>query len=79
MRFWKCKCGASEAFGSDPPAPCTKCDKCGSDLFGGEPKPHYYVTKYDENSGKPYELCNQCYQRRDRLEKNTDNPNAPLK
>jgi hypothetical protein len=46
-------------------SPCSRCDKCGSDFAQGpneheEPALHEYVTKYDQNTGKPYEICRRC-------------------
>ncbi len=48
---------------------CSRCDKCGSDFAQGpsehvEPEPHEYVTKYDQNTGKPYEMCRRCMERK---------------
>jgi hypothetical protein len=45
MQYYRCKCGAREAWGSMPPYRCTKCEKCGSDLatdpgLHDEPVPH---------------------------------------
>lgn len=74
MRAWRCKCGNAFAFGSDAPQPCTRCSKCGSDLAGHpdhhrEPIPHRFITKYNENTGEPYEICNRCWQKKSYLEK----------
>lgn len=49
MRYYRCKCGAHEAWGSLGPNPCTRCKKCGSDLAGAptshaEARPHCMVV-----------------------------------
>jgi hypothetical protein len=81
MQFYRCKCGKSTAWTSMGVPACTKCRYCGSDLAQGptthgEPAPHKYVTKYDENTGKPYEICRSCMQTRADLEKPPE-PEAP--
>lgn len=80
MTYYRCKCGNREAWGSMPPAPCTRCNVCGSDLAMSpqmhfEPKPHDYVTRYDEATGKPVEVCRMCWRRKEELEE-TDKPEA---
>jgi len=48
------------------PADCTVCPECGTTLLktlDGEfvpPGEHDLVTKYDQNTGKPYKLCRKC-------------------
>ena len=73
MQYYRCRCGHSQAWGSMGPASCARCPKCGSDLALGpsghsEPKPHEYVTKYDPNTGAPYEVCTLCFRKRAELE-----------
>jgi hypothetical protein len=52
---------------------CDRCPKCGSDLAAApgnhqEPIPHTWVTKYDQNTGAPYEACTTCRRSRSDLE-----------
>jgi hypothetical protein len=74
MQYYRCKCGKMTAWTTMGVHACTKCPKCGSDLAQGpeshsEPEPHEYVTKYDVNTGVPYEICQTCHRRRLELEK----------
>lgn len=39
MRYYRCKCGNAESWGSIGPFRCARCTKCGSDLAEG-PKCH---------------------------------------
>lgn len=39
MRYYRCKCGKSEAWGSMGPYQCSRCSVCGSDLAEG-PESH---------------------------------------
>jgi hypothetical protein len=73
MQFYRCKCGKSTMWTSMGVPACTRCKRCGSDFAQGpqgheEPSPHEYVTRYDEFTGKPYELCQLCIHRRAELE-----------
>lgn len=73
MIYYRCKCGNAEAWSSMGVAPCIACSKCGSDLAAspnshGAVQPHSFVTKYDTNTGAPYETCDRCYQRKDEIE-----------
>ena len=66
MQYYRCKCGNSTSYGSMPPASCTRCGKCKSNLsispdFHSEPLMHDFVTKYDGNTGEPYEYCRRCH------------------
>jgi hypothetical protein len=65
MRYWECKCGNLQAFGSDSPSPCVSCHKCGTNAFKQEPEPHVFRIKYNEDTGEPkYERCIKCSERR---------------
>src|SRR5580700_10927309 len=66
MMFYRCKCGFSQAHTSMGVPACSRCPKCGSDLAPGpnvhsEPEPHEFVTKYDQNTGAPYQRCKRCF------------------
>lgn len=71
MRVYRCKCGACESFGSDSPARCVVCSKCGTTLLrdgkGGflPEAEHRWARYYDEHTGKPYERCQGCYEKRE--------------
>lgn len=69
MRYWQCKCGKSQAFGSDSPPVCSGCSYCGTGFYGVHPDPHEYKTMYNEHTGIPYERCNICNQKRENIEK----------
>ena len=74
MNFWRCKCGEVTSWESGcPPQPCEACDKCGSTLAMSpeshvEPVSHEWITKYDQNTGKPFEICGRCMRRKKELE-----------
>lgn len=73
MQYYRCKCGETASWSSMGVARCERCSKCGSDLALGpdghlEPVSHEYVTKYDQNTGVPYEVCRGCLQRRTDVE-----------
>jgi hypothetical protein len=69
MRYYRCKCGEQTAWGSMPVSSCQGCKKCNTTLeeFPMDhkiPEPHEYITKFDENTGKPYEVCRVCWERK---------------
>lgn len=73
MQYYRCKCGKTTAWTTIGVSPCVTCHRCGSDLAQGEtlhrePAPHRYVTRYDPITGKPYELCDVCCERRESIE-----------
>lgn len=62
MRYYTCFCGNLECWGSDPPSPCSKCEKCGTRPGGGEPKEHDwdpYKVETDEGD-KTLTRCRWC-------------------
>ena len=61
MRYYKCKCGKCEAWGEIQP--CWGCSECNTNFYGEQLKPHDYVTRYNENTGKPYLICKVCMHR----------------
>lgn len=71
MRYWHCKCGKCEAFGSDPPKPCMVCPECGTDYMGNPPKDHDWVVEQTETDEgpKPLSRCRYCYKTKGQLEK----------
>jgi hypothetical protein len=65
MLYYRCKCGNSTAFGSMPPNPCDGCSKCNTTLalhpdYHRVPEPHKPVTRYDNVTGKSYQVCLTC-------------------
>jgi hypothetical protein len=77
MRYWKCKCGAYESFGSDGPRPCQVCNKCGTTLLKRidgsyiEAEPHDWVTETNIVTREGYDpivkiktYCLNCFQRK---------------
>ena len=80
MQFWRCKCGESTAFGSDPPAKCDFCEKCSTTLEGHpdhhktERTPHKWVqspVETDEGP-KPLTRCQYCHRTKKEIEKQED-------
>jgi hypothetical protein len=72
VRWSRCKCGKLTSYGSMPTPRCYRCGDCGSDLAGApdqhqEPIPHDFVTRYDQNTGKPFRVCRRCMYREDQL------------
>jgi len=66
MQHYRCKCGEATAFGSMPPTDCQGCDKCNTTYAQSpeghsEPKAHEWITKYNQNTGEAYEVCDKCY------------------
>ena len=68
MIYYRCKCGESEAYGSMPPYPCSRCDKCGSNLASSldshsEPLPHDFVpTQVETDAGEAVlSRCRYCH------------------
>jgi hypothetical protein len=75
MQYYECKCGEATAFGSMSPDKCTRCAKCGARLLNiaykakateedWKPAPHEWKTYYVVNTGKPYEKCAVCFERK---------------
>lgn len=71
MQYFRCKCGACEAWSTyGPPKPCCVCDKCGSTFAGNKnnhlpPEEHSWKLQYNVNTGKPEsQICRKCYERR---------------
>lgn len=71
MLYYKCKCGKCEFWGSGmSPYACQVCDECGTTMLKNldgtyvEPKPHEYVAKYNQNTGKPYKICKWCLEKK---------------
>jgi len=66
MQGYQCKCGniigsnTGEGFHD-----CEGCEKCKT-TFAHSPsghrelKPHNFITKYNENTGKTYKMCKDC-------------------
>jgi hypothetical protein len=69
MRAYRCKCGEMQWFGSDGPPACLTCEVCGTACGGREPAPHEWVTRYNPNTGAPYEICRWCLTKRPEAKK----------
>lgn len=72
MRDYSCKCGKATSWGSMPPKKCVSCSDCGTtmELLSRkqecrEPDPHEMVTRYNETTGTPYQVCAMCGYRLD--------------
>jgi hypothetical protein len=71
MIHYRCECGESTSFGSMSPAACEGCPKCGKRLNPvglampfHTPEPHEFIKRYDEITGKSYEICQWCHKRK---------------
>jgi hypothetical protein len=59
---------------------CTRCSKCGSDLAQGptghaeKPAEHDFVTKYNQDTGEPFQICRNCLRTQKQLEKEEAKP-----
>lgn len=67
MRYLKCKCGKREMWTTDGVHDCQGCDECGTTYsshpdYHKELQPHKWMTMYNENTGKPYNICELCYE-----------------
>jgi hypothetical protein len=66
MRMLRCKCGKREAWTSQGMQPCEGCEECNT-TYASHPKyhdplqPHIWITRYNQNTGKPYKLCSRCF------------------
>jgi hypothetical protein len=66
MQYWRCKCGKREVYESGmSPQACEVCSVCGSTFSQSpsthpEPIPHDWITKYDQDTGKPFKMCRRC-------------------
>ena len=67
MRYYRCKCGGTESWGSMGPTPCQRCKKCGSNLAGSpeshrEPEPHKWMpsTVETDEGDKILTVCVWC-------------------
>lgn len=52
MKYYRCKCGKHQAYGSMPPAKCEGCPECNTTLethsdFHRQPEPHEFIIMYD--------------------------------
>jgi hypothetical protein len=66
MRTLRCKCGEAWAWTTDGFSDCQGCEKCGT-TYAGHPdnhkslQPHIWKIRYNENTGKPYRICEKCH------------------
>jgi hypothetical protein len=73
MMVYACSCRQESIHTSIGVPACSRCSICGSKFsplgipIVGDPEPHTYVIKYDENTGIPYRACTKCYEREDGL------------
>jgi hypothetical protein len=68
MRTLRCKCGEAIAWTTDGFPDCQRCEKCQT-TYAGHPdyhkplQPHTWKIRYNEDTGKPYKMCEKCYKR----------------
>ena len=80
INYGKCKCGYIEAFGSMPPNPCDRCEKCGTGYGYGapwykEPIEHeFQLEGVETNEGtKQLSRCIYCRETKGKIEKDLKN------
>jgi hypothetical protein len=66
MRTLRCKCGKKIAWTADSFPDCQGCSECqttyASNPDGHRPlQPHVWGIKYNQNTGKPYKRCKNCF------------------
>lgn len=71
MKYYRCKCGKAEMWGSDGPSPCQGCDECktviGWPNLVAEPIPHDWTTETTMRDGKVISeitYCKRCNRRK---------------
>lgn len=77
MKYYRCKCGKSEAWGSQPPPRCSWCKACESDPASSpelhsERTPHLFdlVEKVETDNGESQlTRCRYCLKTRKEVEK----------
>jgi len=69
MKTFRCKCGESIIYSSMGTGHnCEGCTKCNT-TYADHPdhhlplEPHDWITKYNQNTGKPYKVYNKCCHR----------------
>lgn len=75
MRFYRCKCGNAQAWGSMPPAACAKCSQCGSD-YAESPGAHRTPLEHEfivgqvetDNGPAPLSVCKYCHRTRKEID-----------
>jgi len=61
MKHMTCECGESEYFdGGISPARCEGCMECDTNFYKEPLAPHVWGKRYDEKTGKPYQICKEC-------------------
>jgi hypothetical protein len=70
MRYYRCKCGKREAWGSDSPRSCRGCSECGTTLvthpdLHREPAPHDWEEEWTVGAKSGWRgkvrRCTRCY------------------
>ena len=70
MKYYRCKCGKAEAWGSMHPVNCVGCTECNTTLELAPdrhrtPEGHRWESKYDEDTGELYQRCAKCGARKE--------------
>jgi phage pi2 protein 07 len=65
MIYYRCKCGKKQVWSSIDIPECDGCYKCKTTLVARIELhkrliPHIFITKYDENTGVSYKICQKC-------------------
>ncbi len=79
MRYYRCKCGKQTGWASMPFPPCSGCKDCNTTMAEGPefheiPSPHEYIIRFDQYTGKPYEVCEMCWKRKEDIEQEESDP-----
>jgi len=66
--YYQCKCGHKRVWSSILISDCDGCYKCKTTLapslsFHKQLIAHDFITKYDENTGQPYKICQKCWKK----------------
>ena len=74
MKYYRCKCGKSESWGSLPPRPCEGCEECNTTLashpdYHRSPDDHTFVeTKVKIDGGHGIlTRCQYCHKTKDEI------------
>ena len=78
MRYYTCKCGEYEFYGSGMnPEPCFSCKKCGTNCFKNPAEPHvFYQSKIETDDGyKQLSRCKYCFKTKREIDHDNNPPN----
>lgn len=76
MKYVRCRCGNQIGWTSMGSSNCEGCEECNTTLsehpdFHDELEPHEWVTKYNVDTGEPYQMCKNCMIRENNYKNNS--------